>query len=460
VITGALTGAPTRPTPSRSALRRVVRASMAGTVVEWYEFFLFASAATLVFNKIFFPASDQPLDNIISAFLTYAVGFVARPLGGVVFGHFGDKYGRKKLLQVAIILVGASTFLMGCLPTYGQIGYLAPILLIVLRFLQGIAVGGEWGGAVLLVAEHSPDNERAYWSSWPQAALPMGAMLATVILLVLSWLQSPETFLAWGWRVGFWLSVVIVAIGYYIRTKVTDAAIFRAAQAETQTALAEPAADTRTSYGVLEVFRLYPSKVFTAMGLRFSENVLYYAAVTFSITYLSTQVHKRAADILLLLLGAHIVHAIILPIFGRLSDRIGRKPVFVAGLLVASVWGFVAFPLFNTANAFLALTAVIIGLVAHAMMYAPEPALMAEMFPTRVRYSGVSLGYQVTSIFAGSLAPIIATLLLSRFGSWVPIAVYVTFAAAITGVAVCFLRDTRGVSLYELDEIDRAKRTP
>ena len=459
MITGALTGAPTQPTPGRSALRRVVRASMAGTVVEWYEFFLYATAATLVFNKIFFPASDQPLDNVISAFLTYAVGFVARPLGGVVFGHFGDKYGRKKLLQVAIILVGTSTFLMGCLPTYGQVGYLAPIMLVVLRFLQGIAVGGEWGGAVLLVAEHSPDKERAYWSSWPQAALPMGAMLATVVLLLLSWLQTPETFLAWGWRVGFWLSVVIVAIGYYIRTKVTDAAIFHASHAETEAAAsAEHATVRKASYGVVEVFRMYPGKVFTAMGLRFSENVLYYAAVTFSITYLSTQVHKRATDILLLLLGAHIVHAIILPIFGRLSDRIGRKPVFVAGLLIASIWGFVAFPLFNTANAFLALIAVVIGLVAHALMYAPEPALMAEMFPTRVRYLGVSLGYQVTSIFAGSLAPIIATLLLSRFGSWVPIAFYITAAAAITGVATFFLRDTRGISLYELDEIDRAKR--
>lgn len=442
----------------RSALRRVVRASMAGTIVEWYEFFLYATAATLVFSQIFFPPSNDPLENIINAFLTYAVGFIARPLGGIVFGHFGDKSGRKKLLQLAIVLVGASTFAMGCLPTYDQIGYAAPILLAVLRFVQGIAVGGEWGGAVLLVAEHAPDKSRAYWSSWPQAALPIGALMATVILLVLSKVQSPETFLAWGWRVGFWLSVVIVAIGYYIRTKVSDAAIFQEAQAQDlqeATAAKEPA---KSSYGVIEVLRQYPGKVFTAMGLRFCENVLYYAAVTFSITYLSTQVHESTSKILLLLLCAHVVHAAIIPLFGRLADTVGRKPVFVTGLLLAAFWGFAAFPMFDTGNDWLVFGAIVTGLVAHAMMYAPEPALMAEMFPTRLRYSGVSLGYQVTSIFAGSLAPIVATLLLSRFNSWVPIAVYISAAALVTGIATLALRDTRGISLYDVDELDRMKR--
>ena len=219
-----------------SGLRKVVAASMAGTIVEWYEFFLYATAATLVFNVIFFPPSDNPLDNIIKAFLTYAVGFIARPLGGIVFGHFGDKYGRKKLLQLAIILVGVSTFLMGCLPTFDQIGYAAPILLIVLRFFQGFAVGGEWGGAVLLVAEHSPDKQRGFWASWPQAAVPAGNLLATVVLLTLSRTLTEEQFLSWGWRIGFWLSVVIVAVGYYIRTKVTDAPIFIEAQKEVEAA--------------------------------------------------------------------------------------------------------------------------------------------------------------------------------------------------------------------------------
>ncbi|MET9030943.1 MFS transporter [Nocardia sp. NPDC004168] len=426
---------------------------MAGTIVEWYEFFLYAAAATLVFNKIFFPPSEDPFENIIKAFLTYAVGFVSRPVGGVIFGHFGDKYGRKKLLQVAIILVGSTTFLMGCLPTYGKVGLIAPILLVVLRFLQGIAVGGEWGGAILLAAEHSPRKERGFWSSWPQAALPIGALMATGVLLVLSWALDDHAFLSWGWRVGFWLSVIIVAIGYYIRTKITDAAIFQEAKAEVET---EAAGKPVSS--LAEVLRHYPGRVVTAMGLRFSENILYYVAVTFSITYLSTHMHKNTSIILLLILGAHAVHAASLPAFGRLSDRVGRKPIFVLGVVLTAVWGFVAFPAFNTGSDGLVLLAITSGLIIHALMYATEPALMAEMFPTRVRYTGVSLGYQVTSIFAGSMAPIIGTLLLSRFGSWVPIAIYISAGAVVTGVATVFLHETRGISLYELDQADRARR--
>lgn len=429
---------------------------MAGTIVEWYEFFLYAAAATLVFNHIFFPPSDDPFDNIIKAFLTYAVGFIARPLGGVVFGHFGDRYGRKKLLQVAIVLVGATTFLMGCLPTYDSIGILAPMLLVFLRFLQGIAVGGEWGGAVLLVAEHSPDNRRGYWSSWPQAALPIGALLATGILLVLSWALSDEDFLSWGWRISFWLSVIIVAIGYYIRTKVTDAAIFQEAREAAESASA--VTGKKTSPSLVEVLRFYPRQVLIAMGLRFSENILYYIAVTFSITYLSTQVHEGASAILMLILAAHIVHIVALPIFGRMSDSVGRKPIFATGVVLAAVWGFLAFPAFDTGSSALVFLAISSGLIIHALMYSTEPALMSEMFPTRVRYTGVSLGYQVTSIFAGSLAPIVATMLLRRYDSWVPIAIYISIGAAVTGIAVIFLRESRGISLYELDEADRRQR--
>lgn len=260
-------------TVKESGLRKVVAASMAGTVVEWYEFFLYATAVSLVFGKMFFPNAGSELDGIMAAFLTYAVGFVARPLGGIVFGHFGDKFGRKKLLQLSIILVGASTFLMGCLPGFAQVGYWAPALLVGLRFIQGFAVGGEWGGAVLLVAEHSPNKSRGFWSSWPQSAVPLGNLLATGVLLALSGILSEEAFLGWGWRIGFWLSAVIVVIGYYIRTKVSDAPIFLKAHAEIQT-------NPNAGYGVLEVFRRYPRGVFTAMGLRFAENILYYLVVT------------------------------------------------------------------------------------------------------------------------------------------------------------------------------------
>src|SRR6476469_6449546 len=251
-----------------TGLKRVVAASMAGTVVEWYEFFLYGTAATLVFSKVFFDQSGSDLNNILAAFITYAVGFAARPVGGVVFGHFGDKYGRKKLLQFSLLLVGVATFLMGCLPTFGQVGYWAPTMLVVLRFIQGFAVGGEWGGAVLLVAEHSPNQSRGFWSSWPQAAVPVGNMLATVVLFIMSNTLSAADFLGWGWRVAFWLSAVIVLIGYYIRTKVTDAPIFVAAQQEVERVKA-------ASYGVVEVLKRYPRGVFTAMGLRFAENIMY-----------------------------------------------------------------------------------------------------------------------------------------------------------------------------------------
>ncbi|WP_109212154.1 MULTISPECIES: MFS transporter [Microbacterium] len=443
--------APASDAPMRqSSLRRVVTASMAGTVVEWYEFFLYATAATLVFNKIMFPPSDDPYAPIIAAFVTYAVGFVARPLGGIVFGHFGDKYGRKKLLQFAIILVGVATFVMGCLPTFDAIGYWAPALLVALRFAQGFAVGGEWGGAVLLVSEHSPDKTRGFWASWPQAAVPIGNLLATVVLLVLSRTLSEEQFLAWGWRIGFWLSVVIVAIGYYVRTRVTDAPIFVEVQKQIESSKA-------ARYGVLEVLKRYPRGVLTAMGLRFAENIMYYLVVTFSITYLAVALEVDTAEILGLLVIAHIVHMTVIPLIGGLTDRLGRKPVYLIGTLGAAAWGFVAFPMFDTRNPAIIVAAICLGLFIHAFMYAPQPAIMSEMFPTRMRYSGVSLGYQVTSIVAGSLAPIIATALLREYGSYIPVAVYLAIAAGVTLIAVISMRETKGSSLHELDRLDEEK---
>jgi MFS family permease len=318
---------------------------------------------------------------------------------------------------------------------------------VVLRFLQGFAVGGEWGGAVLLVAEHSPDQSRAFWSSWPQAAVPVGNMLATVVLLVLTGTLSDAAFLSWGWRVAFWLSAVVVIIGYYIRTKVSDAPIFVAAQQEIERVKA-------VSFGVIEVLKRYPRGVFTAMGLRFAENIMYYLVVTFSITYLKVQVHADTSDILWWLLVAHAVHFIAIPTVGRWSDRIGRRPVYFVGALAAGTWGFFAFPMMNSKNYLVIMSAIILGLLIHAVMYAPQPAIMAEMFPTRMRYSGVSLGYQVTSIVAGSLAPIVAVKLLDIYGSSVPIAVYLAAAAVITLVAVYFLRETKGIDLKSLDDAD------
>ena len=436
--------------PQGSGLKRIVAASMVGTVVEWYEFFLYATAATLVFGKYFFPATGNDLDGIIQAFLTYAVGFIARPLGGIVFGQIGDKLGRKPTLQLTIVIIGISTFLMGCLPGFADIGYLAPALLVALRFIQGFALGGEWGGAVLLVAEHSPNKTRAFWSSWPQAAVPVGNLLATLVLFVMSTTLSSEAFLGWGWRVAFWLSAVIVFVGYYIRTNVSESPIFLEAKE-----LVEK--EQAGSYGVFEVLRKYPKGIFQAMGLRFAENIMYYLVVSFAIVYLKSVQKYDTSSLLLALLIAHVVHFAIIPQYGRLADRIGRKPVYLAGAILGATWPFFAFPMFDTRNAVVIVLAVTIGLMLHGLMYAGQPAIMAEMFPTRMRYSGASLGSQVTSIFAGSLAPLLATQWLKDTGSWVPTAIYLLVACAITAVTVLTLRETKGIALEDVDKEDAAR---
>ncbi|WP_181373479.1 MFS transporter [Microbacterium sp. HMWF026] len=436
--------------PASNRIRRVVAASMAGTVVEWYEFFLYATAASLVFGTFFFPSSGSQLDGIIAAFVTYAVGFVARPLGGIVFGQIGDRFGRKPTLQATIIIVGAATFLMGCLPGFASVGYWAPAMLVALRFIQGFAVGGEWGGAVLLVAEQSPDRRRAFWSSWPQAAVPVGNLLATLVLLITSFVLSPAAFLEWGWRIAFWLSAVIVLVGFWIRRHVEEAPIFLEAKAQVEK-------DKATSFGVVEVLRRYPKGVVQAMGVRFAENIVYYIVVSFSIVYLKVVHSYDTSQLLLALLIAHVVHFAVIPPLGRLADRVGRRPVYLAGAILSATWAFFAFPMFDTLNPVIIVLAVTIGLVFHAGMYAPQPAVMAELFPTRMRYSGVSLGAQVTAILAGSLAPILATQWLRDFGSWLPIALYIVVACVVTSIAVLSLKETRGISLRDIDAADAAR---
>jgi MFS family permease len=439
----------TRAPDDRSLIRRIVAASMAGTVVEWYDFFLYATASALVFNKVLMPETGNEYDAIIAAFVTYAVGFLARPLGGVIFGHIGDKLGRKHTLQFTILLIGVATVLMGCLPTFQQVGFLAPALLVVLRFVQGVALGGEWGGAVLLVAEHSRDDERARWTAWPQAGVPAGNLLATVVLYTMSASLTDAAFLSWGWRVAFWLSAVVIVIGYYVRTRVSDAPIYEEAKAEID--------QGAKGYGVFEVIRRYPRGVLTGMGLRFAENILYYLVVSFSIVYLGTALGMDTTRILGVVAAAHAFHFVMILAVGRIADSIGRRPLYIAGAVLGATWCWFAFPAMDTRNTWVILAVLMAGLLFHAMMYAVQPAIMSEMFPTRMRYSGVSISYQVTSIVAGSLAPILATTWLKNTGSWWPTAVYMLVAAAITLVAALALRETKGASLHALDAEDQAR---
>jgi metabolite-proton symporter len=421
----------------RTPIGRVIAASLIGTTIEWYDFFLYGAAAALVFNKLFFPSFD-PLVGTLLAFATYAVGFVARPVGGIVFGHFGDRIGRKKLLMWSLVLMGLATVLIGLLPGYASIGIWAPIGLIVLRVFQGFAVGGEWGGAVLLAAEYGDARRRGFWASWPQAGVPLGSLLSAGILALMAGIQSEADFLAWGWRIPFLLSGLLVIIGWYIRNRVAETPEFQAQLDEAEVPPKLPAMD---------VFRERPRAVLLGAGLRVGENIGYYIITVFSLTFLvDVAAETRSLALDALLIGA-AVQFIAIPLLAILSDRIGRRPVYAFGAFGLGIFSFLFFPMLASGSDTAIIFAIIIGLVLHASMYAPQAAFITELFPTRIRYSGVSIAYQLTAIFAGSLAPIIAVLLYKNMHSSVPVSIYVAIACAISGVSALLARETKGVEL-------------
>jgi metabolite-proton symporter len=420
-------------------LRRVVAASLIGTTVEWYDFFLYGSAAALIFNKLFFPKLD-PLSGTLAAFATYALGFAARPIGGIVFGHFGDRIGRKRLLMLSLVLMGLATAAIGLLPTYAEIGVWAPIGLTLLRLIQGFAVGGEWGGAVLLAAEHGDAKRRGFWASWPQAGVPAGNLLAAGILAFLAGRQSEADFFAWGWRIPFLLSLILVAIGWWIRMSVAESRTFEKE--------IEAAAPPRVP--AMDVLRERPKGLFIGAGLRIGENVCYYIITTFSLTWM-TEVAKlskeRALDAILI--GA-AVHFFLIPTLGRLSDAIGRRTVYAIGGFGMAAFGFLFFNLLGSGGLVMATVAIVIALFFHGAMYGPQAAFIAELFPTRIRYSGASIAYQLTSIVAGSLAPIIALALYQRSHSSVPVSIYVGICCVVSGITALLARETKGVELSEI----------
>ncbi len=418
--------------PHATAIWKVAAASFIGTAVEWYDFFLYGTAAALVFNRLFFPSFD-PLMGTLAAFATFAVGFVARPLGGIIFGHFGDKLGRKSMLSLTLMIMGAATFAIGLLPTYERVGVWAPILLVVLRILQGFGLGGEWGGAVLMAVEHAPANRRGVYGSWPQMGAPAGLLVANAVFSLFSRLPE-EQFTSWGWRVPFLFSAVLIGIGVFIRMSVAESPAFRAAH---------PKPDAGPKLPVLEALRTYPRQILLAMGARFAENGFFYIVTTFVLTYGTEQLKLERATMLTAVLVATAVHLVVIPAFGALSDVVGRRPVYLGGALGCALLAFPFFWLLDTKSTGLIWLAISLGIVAHAAMYGPQASFFSELFGTRVRYSGASLGYQLASVFAGGLSPLIATGLLAwSSGQARPVSVYMVVLALITLVSVYLSAET------------------
>jgi metabolite-proton symporter len=417
--------------PNPGSVRLVALASLIGTTIEWYDFFLYGTAAALVFNRLFFPNTD-PLMGTLLAFGTYAVGFIARPVGGIIIGHYGDKIGRKSMLVLTLVIMGVATFFIGLLPTYEQIGIWAPIALVALRLAQGFGVGGEWGGAVLMAVEHAPPGKRGFYGSWPQIGVPAGLLLANAVFSYFSGLPQ-EQFLAWGWRVPFLLSIVLVFVGLLIRMRILETPAFARIK-QTSAEAHQP---------IIEVIRRYPKQVLLAMGARFAENGGFYIYSVFVITY-ATQLVKFDQQTVLygILIGAAL-ELLAIPFFGALSDRVGRRPVYLFGAIVTAVFAYPLFWLIDSGSTTALWSGIAIAFVlSHAAMYAPQAAFLSELFGTRVRYSGASLGAQLASVFAGALAPLIATALLREGYRGGAIALYVIFLAMVTILSIVLATET------------------
>ena len=422
----------------RGSLRRVIAASVVGTSLEWYDFFLYGTASALVFGDLFFPDAE-PLVGTMLAFTTYAVGFVARPFGGVIAGHFGDRVGRRNVLVWTLLVMGLATCAIGLLPTYGTIGIAAPILLVALRFVQGLGLGGEWGGAVLMVSEHGDQKRRGLYASWPQVGVPAGNLLAAGVLALLAVVLTEDAFSAWGWRIPFLLSALLVFVGLFIRLRVEESPLFREVEESA----------SRAKAPIVEVFREYPRQLAIAFGARIGTDVAFYVFALFIITYATDTVGLADSVPLNAVLIGSGLQLFLIPAFGALSDRVGRRPVYMAGALGAAVWVFAFFPLLDTGSWWAIVLAASGGLFFHALMYGPQAAFISELFGTRVRYSGASMGYQLAGIAGGALAPIIATALLAASGSSLAVSLYVAGALAITMIALVVARETAGVDLDE-----------
>jgi len=440
----ATTAAPLTDAEHSAQLRKAVIASTIGTAIEWYDFFLYGTAAGLIFGKLYFP-NQNPLSATLLAFGTYFIGFVARPVGAAIFGHYGDRIGRKATLIATLLFMGIATFLVAFVPTYETIGIWGAVILTVLRALQGIGVGGEWGGSVLLAMEWSrTQGQRGLVASWPQFGVPCGLLLANMAVLVFSaW--SGDQFLVWGWRIPFALSIVLVGVGLWIRLGILETPVFQKLLDD----------DKIEKAPILEVIKKQPKEIILSALLRLSEQAPFYIFTAFVFSYTVGTLHMSRNFILTAVMVAALVSFVSIPLFGHISDLIGRRKMYLIGVVSVGLFGFLYFGMVDTAIPSAVFIAIVLSLIPHDMQYGPQAALIAEAFTPRLRYSGASLGYQLASVIAGGPAPIIATALFATYHSGYAIAVFIAGCAVISAVAVSFMPDYTGQDIsaeYEFDE--------
>jgi len=433
----------------KTNMRKVALTALAGTSIEWYDFFLYGAAAALVFPTVFF-GEVEPATGYVLSFLTFAAGFIARPVGGIIFGHFGDQIGRKRTLVIALLLMGVSSTLIGLLPPYAMIGVAAPILLTILRFAQGLAIGGQWGGAMLLVTESAPDNQRGYYGAYAQAGAPVGVILANLAFIFTSVLVSEEFFMTWGWRIPFLVSVILIGISMYIQLNLEDTKAFRELEnsnkEKQETKITKPIIHSP----ILQALRKYPRRILLAAGAFLSVQVTFYILIAFLLAYGVASAGMSRDDMLAAVLIASAIMVPIQFIFSAYSDRHGRRGIFMLGAALTAVWAFAIFPLVDTGNFYLIILAIAGGLIFLAMMYGPQAAFFTELFSTEVRYSGATLGYQLGAILGGAFAPSIAALLWTDYDIiWV--SVYIAFASVLTLLSVFLLTETYKSDLSETD---------
>ena len=437
----------------KQSMRKVALTALAGTSIEWYDFFLYATAAALVFPSAFFPGSS-PTIGLILSFGTFAFGFIARPLGGILFGHFGDRIGRKKTLVIALVLMGVASTLIGLLPTYATIGIAAPILLSLLRFAQGLAIGGQWGGAMLLVTESAPHDQRGYYGAYAQAGAPVGVILANLAFITISATVSEEFFMTWGWRIPFLVSVALIGISMYIQLHMEDTDAFKELEAlrEQRLAEVEPKEVVIKRSPVIEAIVKYPKRIALAAGAFLSIQVTFYILIGFILAY-GSDPNGAAMSRDDMLIAVLLASALQIPSqfwASSYSDRHGRRGIFMLGAVLTGAWAFALFPLVDTGNFWLIVLGITGGLCFLGMMYGPQAAFFTELFSTEVRYSGASLGYQVGAILGGAFAPTIATILWTEYDIvWV--SVYIAIASALSLLSVMMLTETFKTSLTEAD---------